>query len=126
MKSAADWDVRLIVPFLIWWCFASWLAFSYAGEKMPWLMVYLALPMVCLSGKFLGEWFERIPWRSFITERWWLAALLLAAAIVSGAWLIGNLQKAFSGQQLDSLSAFAAWFAALVVLALFHLGACGA
>jgi len=61
---------------------------------------------------------DRIPWRSFITERWWLAALLLAAAIVSGAWLLGGLQKAFSGQQLDSLSAFAAWFAALIVLAL--------
>jgi uncharacterized protein (TIGR03663 family) len=117
VKSTTDWDLRLIVPFLIWWCFASWLAFSYAGEKMPWLMVYLALPMVLLSGKFLGEWFERIPWRSFIIERWWLAALLLAASIISGAWLIGALQKAFSGQQLDALSAFAAWFAALVVLA---------
>jgi DNA-binding beta-propeller fold protein YncE len=117
VKSAADWDLRLIVPFLVWWCFGSWVAFSYAGEKMPWLMVYLALPMVFLSGKFLGEWFERIPWRSFITERWWLAALLLAAAVVSGAWLIGDLQKAFGGQQLDNLSAFAAWFAALVVLA---------
>ncbi|NTU62791.1 MAG: TIGR03663 family protein, partial [Chloroflexi bacterium] len=116
-KSAADWDLRLIAPFLIWWCFASWAAFSYAGEKMPWLMVYLALPMVLLSGKFLGDWFERIPWRSFVTERWWLAALLLAAAVVSGAWLIGALQKAFTGQQLDNLSAFGAWFAALVVLA---------
>ncbi|HSD84446.1 MAG TPA: flippase activity-associated protein Agl23, partial [Anaerolineae bacterium] len=116
-KITADWDLRLVVPFLIWWCFASWLAFSYAGEKMPWLMVYLALPMIMLSGKFLGERFERIPWRSFITERWWLAALLLAAAIVSGAWLISNLQRSFSGQQLDSLTAFGAWFAALIVLA---------
>ena len=117
VKLTADWDLRLFIPFLIWWCFASWLAFSYAGEKMPWLMVYLALPMVFLSGKFLGERFERVPWRSFITERWWLAALLLAAAVVSGAWLIGNLQKAFAGQQLDSLAAFGAWFAALIVLA---------
>jgi predicted membrane-bound mannosyltransferase/DNA-binding beta-propeller fold protein YncE len=116
VKSTADWDLRLVVPFLIWWCFGSWLAFSYAGEKMPWLMVYLALPMILLSGKFLGEWFERIAWRAFITQRWWLAALLLAAAIVSGAWLIGALQKAFGGQQLDNLSAFAAWFAALIVL----------
>jgi len=55
VKSTADWDVRLIAPFLIWWCFASWAAFSYAGEKMPWLMVYLALPMVLLSGKFLAN-----------------------------------------------------------------------
>jgi uncharacterized protein (TIGR03663 family) len=117
VKTTADWDLRLVVPFLIWWCFASWLAFSYAGEKMPWLMVYLALPMIYLSGKFLGEWFERLPWRSFITERWWLIALLLAAAIVSGAWFIGNLNKALSGQQLDNLAAFGGWFAALIVFA---------
>jgi predicted membrane-bound mannosyltransferase/sugar lactone lactonase YvrE len=117
VKSTTAWDLRLVVPFLIWWCLGSWLAFSYAGEKMPWLIVYLALPMIFLSGKFLGDWFERIPWKSFITERWWLAALLLVAAIVSGAWLIGALQKAFGGQQLDNLSAFGAWFAALVVLA---------
>ena len=92
---------------------------------MPWLMVYLALPMIMLSGKFLGEWFERIPWRSFITERWWLAALLLAAAVVSGAWLIGDLQKAFGGQQLDSLSIFsrglAHWWCWCS-----HSGGCGA
>ncbi|CAG0930001.1 Serine/threonine-protein kinase PknD [Thermoflexales bacterium] len=116
-KLTSDWDLRLVVPLLIWWCLGSWVAFSYAGEKMPWLTVYLALPMIMLSGKFLGEWFERIPWRSFITERWWLAGLLLAAAIVSGAWLFGNLQRAFGSQQLDGLTTFAAWFAALVVLA---------
>ncbi len=84
---------------------------------MPWLMVYLALPMVILSARFLGEWFERINWRAFVTERWWLVALLLAAAIISGAWLIGNVQKAFGGQQLDSLVGFGGWFAALVVFA---------
>ncbi len=117
VKSTADWDLRLFVPFLIWWCFASWIAFSYAGEKMPWLMVYLALPMVILSARFLGDWFERIHWRAFIAERWWLVALLLAAAIVSGAWLVGSVQKAFGGQQLDNLSSFGAWFAALVVCA---------
>ena len=42
--------------------------------------------------------------------------MLLAAAVVSGAWLIGDLQKAFGGQQLDNLSIFSAWFGALVVL----------
>jgi uncharacterized protein (TIGR03663 family) len=116
--AGLDWDQRLFVPFLVYWCAASWIAYSYAGEKMPWLMVYLALPMIVLSGRFLGEWFERIDWRAIVRERHWLAGLLFAAAVVSGAWLIGNLQKAFGGLQQDSLIAFSNWFAALIVFAL--------
>ncbi len=109
---------RLFVPFLFTWMIGAWIAFSYAGEKMPWLMVYLALPMIVLSGRFLGEWLDTIDWRAVIVERQWLAGLLLAAAIVSGAWAIGNLQKSFSGLQIDSLVAFSGWFSALIVLAI--------
>ena len=113
-----SWADRLFVPFLFTWMIGAWIAFSYAGEKMPWLMVYLALPMIVLSGRFLGEWLDTIDWRAVIVERQWLAGLLLAAAIVSGAWAIGNLQKSFSGLQIDSLVAFSGWFSALIVLAI--------
>jgi uncharacterized protein (TIGR03663 family) len=113
-----SWADRLFLPFLFTWMIGAWIAFSYAGEKMPWLMVYLALPMIVLSGKFLGERLDAIDWRAIITERQWLAGLLLVVAIVSGAWAIGNLQKSFSGLQLDSLAAFSGWFSALIVLAI--------
>ena len=113
---ARSWADRLFVPFVFAWLIGAWVAFSYAGEKMPWLMVYLALPMIVLSGKFLGEWLDTIDWRAVIAERQWLAGLLLVVAIVSGAWAIGNLQKSFSGLQLDSLAAFSGWVSALIVL----------
>jgi predicted membrane-bound mannosyltransferase/DNA-binding beta-propeller fold protein YncE len=113
-----SWPDRLFVPFVFVWMIGAWAGFSYAGEKMPWLMVYLALPMIVLSGRFLGEWLDTIDWRAVIAERQWLAGLLLAVAIVSGAWAIGNLQKSFSGLQLDSLVAFSGWFSALIVLAI--------
>ncbi len=115
--SAAP-DQRWFVPFLIWWCFASWLAYSYAGEKMPWLMVYLALPMIMLSGRFLGEYLGQVDWRAIVRERQWLAGLLFAAAVIAGAGLIGNLQKAFGGLTLDALFGFSNWLAALIVLGL--------
>jgi len=48
-----------------------------AGEKMPWLMVYLALPMILLSGRFLGERLEFFDWRGLIFKRQWLIGCLL-------------------------------------------------
>ena len=118
LPDVRSWDERLFIPFVIVWTVASWIAYSWAGEKMPWLMVYLALPMIVLSGRFIGEWLDTIDWRAVIAERQWLIGLLWAAAIVSGAWTIGNLQKAFGGLQLDSLMAFSSWVAALIVFVL--------
>jgi predicted membrane-bound mannosyltransferase/DNA-binding beta-propeller fold protein YncE len=115
LQSAEPWDVRLFTPFLIWWTVGAWLAYSVAGERMPWLMVHIALPSVILSGRLLGEWLGSLDWQTMRAERYWLSALLLAAAIVSGAWLINNVWQALSDHRLDNLAAFSAWFAALVV-----------
>jgi uncharacterized protein (TIGR03663 family) len=42
---------RLTVPiFLFWWTIASVLIYSWAGEKMPWLVIHLVLPMTILAG----------------------------------------------------------------------------
>lgn len=109
-------DQRLFMPLVFVWMIGSWGAFSYAGEKMPWLMVYLALPMIVLSGRFLGERLEAIDWRAVWRERQWLAGLLLTAAIVAGAWTLGNFDRALASQQLDSLVAFSSWLGALIVL----------
>jgi len=119
--SPADghsWADRLFLPFVFVWMIGAWVGFSYAGEKMPWLMVYLALPMIVLSGKFLGEWLDTFNWRAMFAERQWLAGLLLTVAIVSAGWAVGNLAKSFSGLQLDSLVAFSGWFSAIIVLAI--------
>lgn len=111
-------DQRLFMPFLLVWMIGSWGAFSYAGEKMPWLMVYLTLPMIVLSGRFLGGWFDTIDWRAVWRERQWLAGLLAAGAIVAAAWALGNFQAALSGQQLDRLTAFSGLISAVLVLAI--------
>ncbi len=54
-----DEDARLnrilFVVFGVWWVVASWIAYSVAGEKMPWLLVHIALPMTVLGG-----WWRRL------------------------------------------------------------------
>lgn len=48
--------------FLIYWCVVNFALYTYASEKMPWLLVNTTLPMLVLSGKFLGEIFSDISW----------------------------------------------------------------
>lgn len=116
--NSTDRDQRLFKFFAWWWLIASWVAYSVAGEKMPWLMVYLALPMIVFSGRFLGKRLERIDWPEFIRRRVGLIGLLIAAAVVAGSWTIGSLRQAFSGLQSDSLIAFSNWLSAIIVLAI--------
>ena len=46
--------------FLTFWIFASLLAFTMAGEKMPWLTVHLALPIALLAGHTVNELYSRV------------------------------------------------------------------
>lgn len=41
--------------FVVWWTVATWVIYSIAGEKMPWLVTHIALPMAILSGWFAGQ-----------------------------------------------------------------------
>jgi predicted membrane-bound mannosyltransferase/DNA-binding beta-propeller fold protein YncE len=46
--------------FLIFWIAGSVLAFTMAGEKMPWLTVHMALPIALLAGKTVNELYSRV------------------------------------------------------------------
>lgn len=48
--------------FSIWWVAASWLAYTVAGEKMPWLLTHIALPMCIFGGWWFGRLLHRIDW----------------------------------------------------------------
>ena len=50
--------------FLVYWLVLTLIIYSWAGEKMPWLLVNITLPMVIISGKFLGDIVIAIPWRA--------------------------------------------------------------
>jgi uncharacterized protein (TIGR03663 family) len=40
---------------LAWWVLSSFVAYSWAGEKMPWLLVHMAMPMALLGGWALSR-----------------------------------------------------------------------
>ena len=42
--------------FLIFWSLATFLMYTIASEKMPWLLVHITMPLIVLSGKVLGDY----------------------------------------------------------------------
>ena len=48
----------IFAKFLIFWSIATFLMYTIASEKMPWLLVHITLPMIVLSGKVLGDYFK--------------------------------------------------------------------
>ena len=45
--------------FLVYWAVFNFALYTFAGEKMPWLLVEVSLPFLVLAGKFLGELLHR-------------------------------------------------------------------
>ena len=46
--------------FLLYWMITTLFIYTVASEKMPWLLVNIALPMIVLGGKFIGDLVSRI------------------------------------------------------------------
>ena len=53
--------------FLSYWVVATVLLYTWAGEKMPWLLASIALPMIVLSGKLIGDMIAAVRWRRVLS-----------------------------------------------------------
>ena len=107
-------EMSLFVLLLVYWLGLTWIVFSYAGEKMPWLTTYFAMPMILISGHFLGRIFDRLDWKAL--ARGWVVALLVPLFVIALVSMVGALQAgAFQGKELAQLTASGQWFSSFVV-----------
>lgn len=103
---------QLFLAFLPFFILFSWVAYTIAGEKMPWLVASITLPMCIAGGWTLGRLVERIDWRGLGWRALWIALLVLLAL----AGLLGWLRsQPFQGRELAQLSETGQWLAALLV-----------
>ncbi len=103
----------LFVAFLIFWSISTIFIYSWAGEKMPWLTVHPVLPLIVLTGKFIGDLFRRLDWRE-VWQRggaWWA---LLLPLILFGLYALVRSQP-FQGLSLSRLRETGNWVAALII-----------
>lgn len=76
--------------FLAFWFIGSLVVFSWAGEKMPWLLVHISLPGNLLVAWGLGKLLESVPWRTLNAQALLVPPVLflIIVAIGIGLWRI--------------------------------------
>jgi hypothetical protein len=81
---------------LAFWALGVFLVLSYAGEKMPWLTVHIALPLAILAGYALGRGIEYVRDRARDPARSAGVPLIVApAALLLGALLLLTLRSGY-------------------------------
>lgn len=54
--------------FLAFWALTTFALYTIASEKMPWLLVNIALPFIIMTGKFLSEVARKVEWRAMVRD----------------------------------------------------------
>ena len=102
--------------FSIWWVVMSWVAYTVAGEKMPWLLVHMAQPMCILGGWYLGRLINRVDWATVRqSNAIWLVGLA-PALLYTLFRLFFNLPFG-ADRSIGDLSGTIQWVLTLIVLA---------
>ena len=90
-----------------WWALVMFLVLSWAGEKMPWLIVHFLLPMLIMTGGGIGlvcEWIQarspeqRRGFRRSATALGVPVALLMSATFLLMNWASGGPFLEIDGQ----------------------------
>ncbi len=114
-----------VVPLLGFLSITGVIAYSIAGEKMPWLTVHITLPMILLSGWALGVIIDRVDWSRFKNSRGWLTILFLAVFIVTFFISVGSLLGStppFQGKELTQLRATSTFIFSLLMFIISGVG----
>ncbi len=107
----------LAFTFLFFWSLTSILAYTIAGEKMPWLTVHITLPMILLTAWWLDDLFRglgRVRWQDVLVLAVAVLTLLLSVPQLVAPYLF-DLTRPFSGKDLDALQASTTFVVALVM-----------
>jgi len=107
----------LFITFLVWWFFMTWILYSWAGEKMPWLTVHFAVPMAILGGWFVGRLIALLDWQR-IREH---AGLWILGVFPLFLYFLGRVVATppFASKRQADLQATVGWLVALALLLFF-------
>ncbi len=103
---------------LAWWSVINLAAFSFAGERMPWLTYHITLPMILITGWALGQVIEKMDWEGLRERRALLTLAAIAVFIVSVMGMLINLSSTtppFQGRELEQLQATSAFLLPAII-----------
>lgn len=106
--------------FLLYWSVTSLIAYSVAGEKMPWLTVHIALPLLLAAGWGFGYLVDTTPWKKIAGRNGLVAVLLIPVLLTSLASALGALlgdRPPFMGKTLEQLTATNTFLLSVLIVA---------
>ncbi len=113
-------SARALWPwFNLWWFATLLFVLSYAGEKMPWLLLHLALPLHFLAGWALDRALDGADAARLRAPAALLFALLVAVAFFAAGsllWMVFGGEWPLGGTDVTSLQRMGRWFATLLLL----------
>lgn len=107
--------VRHFPFFLFYWFLASLILYSWAGEKMPWLVMHITLPLCVLAGWFVDKFLARLDLENLKANGGLaFAGIIPLFVVLLGAVLRGRPQLGATGlaQQTQTIQ----WLAMAVLL----------
>ncbi len=118
---ASLFNVKLLlefVPFLAWWLLLTWVIYSYAGEKMPWLSSHFVIPMALLAGWYFNEKLRDATLKTLFSRQSLVLLGLTILLIIVGFGLFSQLwlnKVQLGDQQLNVLKNLGLFLGLLVV-----------
>lgn len=103
---------------LLYWSIMSTIAFTFAGERMPWLTLHITLPLIMITGWALGQVVEKTDWESLKEKQAPLMLGIIAVLITSvTSALISYFgpNPPFQGKDLAQLQATSAFILPAIV-----------
>lgn len=114
-----------VLALLGFWSVSSLLAYTIAGEKMPWLTVHIALPLILLAAWSAGYLIETTDWRALRSPRGYLVVLLLPVFLTSLVAGVGSLlgtNRPFQGSELAQLRSTSTFLTGIITAILSGWG----
>jgi uncharacterized protein (TIGR03663 family) len=81
---------RRAESFITYWGITSLFAYSYAGEKVPWLTIHTVGPLALLASAELVRLWRGVRWRRFHSQRNFAYAAFITIAIVAVVYQVRN------------------------------------
>ncbi|MBN1681732.1 MAG: TIGR03663 family protein [Anaerolineae bacterium] len=121
MNDNPEWIGSLpFIGLIGYWAIMILFGLTVAGEKMPWLTTHLTVPLILLSGWWLGRVVNGLN-RDTLRQGGWLVLLvampLVFVALAQITTQLWGQEPPFTGRTPVELAASGNWLAALLVLA---------
>ncbi|MBZ0276322.1 MAG: TIGR03663 family protein [Anaerolineae bacterium] len=116
-RASAEWLKH--VPFLLfvsWWGILNLIAYTLAGEKMPWLGTHMTVPLILLTGWYFGRILDRVDAAVFF-RRGWIYLFLIPVFYVALAQIVNPflMGQGIGGLSQQDLASAYRWYAGVLL-----------